>query len=73
MEFQDAKRTLKTVYGHFDSESRDNEHRKALHIMFRGSWAITSRRIVKTLRREIAAAALAPKAAPHHKWGGNSD
>jgi hypothetical protein len=68
MEFQDAKRALKTVYGHFDSESRDNERHKALHVMFRGSWAITSRRIVKTLRREIAAAAPAPKAAPHRKW-----
>jgi hypothetical protein len=68
MEFQDAKRALKTVYGHFDSESRDNEHRKALHVMFGGSWAITSRRIVKTLRREIAAEAPAPKAAPRRKW-----
>jgi hypothetical protein len=36
--------------------------------MFEDSWDITSRRIVKTLRREIAAAAPAPKAAPHHKW-----
>jgi hypothetical protein len=37
MEFQDAKRALKVVYGHSDSESSDNEHRKALHIMFGGS------------------------------------
>jgi hypothetical protein len=59
---------LKTVYGHFDSESSDNEHRKALHVIFRGSWAITSRRIIKTLRREIAARAPAPKAAPDRKW-----
>jgi hypothetical protein len=59
---------LKTVYGHFDSESSDNEHRKALHVIFRGSWAITSRRIIKTLRREIAAGAPAPKAAPDRKW-----
>jgi hypothetical protein len=49
MEFQDAKRALKAVYGHSDSESSDNEHRKALHIMFSGSWDITSRCIVKTL------------------------
>jgi hypothetical protein len=59
---------LKAVYGHFDSESSDNEHRKALHVIFRGSWAITSRRIIKTLRREIAAGAPAPKAAPDRKW-----
>jgi hypothetical protein len=68
MEFQDAKRGLKAVYGHSDSESSDNEHRKMLHVMFGGSWAITSRRVIKTLRREIAAVVAAPKAAPHHKW-----
>jgi hypothetical protein len=68
MEFQDAKRALKAVYGNFNSESSGNERRKTLHIMFRGSWDITSRRVVKTLHREIAAAAPTPKAAPHLKW-----
>jgi hypothetical protein len=68
MEFQDAKRALKTIYGHFDSESSDNEHRKVLHVMFGGSWAIMSRHVIKTLRREIAAVAPALKAAPHYKW-----
>jgi hypothetical protein len=68
MEFQDAMRALKAVYGHSDSETSDNKRRKALHVMFEGSWDITSRRIVKTLRREIAAAAPAPRAAPHRKW-----
>jgi hypothetical protein len=37
MKFQKAKRDLKAVYGHSDSESSDNEHRKMFHIMFRGS------------------------------------
>jgi hypothetical protein len=37
MEFQNAKRALKAVYGHSDSESNDNEHHKALHVMFGGS------------------------------------
>jgi hypothetical protein len=59
---------LKAVYGHSNSESSDNEHRKALHVMFGGFWDITSRHIVKTLGREIAVAAPAPKAAPHRKW-----
>jgi hypothetical protein len=68
MEFQDAKRALKAVCGHSNSESSDNERRKMLHVMFGGSWAITSRRVIKTLHREIAAAAPAPKAAPHRKW-----
>jgi hypothetical protein len=68
MEFQDAKRALKAVYGNSDSESSGNERRKTLHVMFGGSWDITSQRVVKTLRREIATAAPTPKAAPHLKW-----
>jgi hypothetical protein len=67
MEFQDAKRALKAIYGHSDSESSDNEHRKMLNVMFGGSWAITSRRVIKTLCREVAAVAPAPKATPHRK------
>jgi hypothetical protein len=27
-----------------------------------------SRRVIKTLRRAVAAAALAPRERPHHKW-----
>jgi hypothetical protein len=36
--------------------------------MFRDSWDITSRCIIKNLCREVAAATLAPKVAPHHRW-----
>jgi hypothetical protein len=68
MEFQDARRALRAIYGHSDSMSSDNECRKVHHVMFRGSWDITSRCIVKTLSREIAAAAPALKATPHCKW-----
>jgi hypothetical protein len=39
--FQKAKRDLKAVYGHSDSESSDNECRKMLYIMFGGSWDMT--------------------------------
>jgi hypothetical protein len=67
MEFQDARRALKAISGHSDSESSSNERRKALHVMFEGSWDITSRCIVKTLHREIEATAPSPKAAPHRK------
>jgi hypothetical protein len=42
MEFQKAKRDLKPIYGHSNSDSSDNEHRKTLHIIFEGSWDITS-------------------------------
>jgi hypothetical protein len=68
MKFQDARRALKAVYGHSDSESSDNEHRKTLHVMFGGFWAITYRRVIKTLRREIVAATPASKVASHRKW-----
>jgi hypothetical protein len=53
MEFQDAKRALKAIYGHPDSESSDNECRKMIHVRFGGSWAITSRRVIKTLCQEV--------------------
>jgi hypothetical protein len=68
MEFQDAKRALKAIYSHYDSKSNDNERHKPFHIMFGGSWDITYWCITKTLCREIAAAAPAPKAAPYRKW-----
>jgi hypothetical protein len=66
--FQKAKMDLKAIYSHSNSESSDNEHRKMLYIMFRGSWDITSYRIIKNLRREVAVTAPAPKAMAHHKW-----
>jgi hypothetical protein len=56
------------VYDHFDSESSDNERRKMLYVMFKASWEMTSCRIIKNLRREVAVAAPAPKAVPHHRW-----
>jgi hypothetical protein len=65
MAFQNAKREMKAIYDHSDSESSDNDHRKALHIMFGGSWDITSRCVIKTLRREVAATTPAPRVAPH--------
>jgi hypothetical protein len=40
MGFQKAKRDLKAIYGHSDSESSDNERCKTLYVMFRGSWDI---------------------------------
>jgi hypothetical protein len=68
MSFQDAKRALKAVYGQSDSDSSTDEHRKQLRIMYGGSWDITFRRVARMLCRVVAAAAPAPRAAPHHKW-----
>jgi hypothetical protein len=36
--------------------------------MYGGSWDITSRHIIRMLHHVVAAAAPAPRAAPHHKW-----
>jgi hypothetical protein len=36
--------------------------------MFGGSWDITSRRVIKTLRREVVAATPTPRVVPHRKW-----
>jgi hypothetical protein len=68
MVFQNTKREMKDIYSHSDSKSSDNEHRKALYVMFGGSWDIMSRCIIKTLRHEVAAATPTPRVAPHHKW-----
>jgi hypothetical protein len=59
---------LKAVYGHSNFESSNIEHHKVLHVMFVGSWDITSRRVIKTLRQEIAVAAPTLEATPHRKW-----
>jgi hypothetical protein len=68
MVFQNSKRALKVVYTHSDYESSNNERCKALHVIFGGSWDITSKCNIKTLRREIATVNPAPKAASHRKW-----
>jgi hypothetical protein len=37
MEFKNAKGALKAVYGHSESDSSTDEHRKMLHVMYGGS------------------------------------
>jgi hypothetical protein len=59
---------LKAVYGHSDSDSSTDKHLKALDVMFEGSWDITSQRVIKTIRRVVAAAAPIPRVVPHPKW-----
>jgi hypothetical protein len=49
---------IKVIYSHSNSKSSDNERHKQLHVIYSGSWEITSRRIIKTLRRAV----------PHNKW-----
>jgi hypothetical protein len=64
--YQSPKQVLKDILtGDSDSDD-DNDHRKKLYVMYGGSWELTSRRNVKSLRREVLS--MIPgvsKVAPH--------
>jgi hypothetical protein len=50
-----------------DSDSGDDDNRrKKLYVMYGGSSELTSRRNIKSLRREVLS--VVPKAAPHQRW-----
>jgi hypothetical protein len=66
MECQDTIRAVKAVYSYSNSNSSTDERRKKLYIMHYGD--ITSKHVVKTLRRAVAVATPAQRAVPHHKW-----
>jgi hypothetical protein len=52
-----------------DVAGDENDRRKKLYVMYGGSWELTSRRNVKSLRREVLSATLGvPRAAPHQRW-----
>jgi hypothetical protein len=53
-----------------DSDSGDNnDRRKKLYVMYGGSWELTSRRNVKSLRHEVLSTIPGvSKAAPHQRW-----
>jgi hypothetical protein len=67
--YQSPEGDLKDVFtGDFDSGD-DNDRRKKLHVMYGGSWELTSCRNVKSLRREVLSVVPGvPKAAPHQGW-----
>jgi hypothetical protein len=67
--YQTPKKDLKGLFHRSDSESRGDERRKKLYVMYGGSSELVSRRDVKTLRREVFSVKPgAPKAAPHQRW-----
>jgi hypothetical protein len=60
---------LKDVFTGDSNSGDDNNRRKKLYVMYGGSWELTSRRNVKSLRREVLSMVLGvPKAAPHQRW-----
>jgi hypothetical protein len=67
--YQSPKGVLKDVFTG-DSNSGDNgNRRKKLYVMYSGSWELTSRRNLKSLRREVLSTVPGvPKAAPHQRW-----
>jgi hypothetical protein len=65
--YQSPKGELKDVFTG-DSDSGDDRHKK-LYVMYGGSWELTSRWNVKSLRREVLSATPGvPRAAPHQRW-----
>jgi hypothetical protein len=69
LRYQSPEGDLKDVFTEDSDSGDDNDRRKKLYIMYDESWELTSRRNVKSLRREVLSAVLGvPKAAPHQRW-----
>jgi hypothetical protein len=67
--YQTPNKDLKGLFHQSDSESGGDERRKKLYVMYGGSSELTSRRDIKTLRREVLSVKPAtPKAVPHQRW-----
>jgi hypothetical protein len=67
--YQSPEGVLKDVFTGDSDSGDDKDRRKKLYVMYGGSWELTSRRNVKSLRREVLSAVLGvPKAAPHQRW-----
>jgi hypothetical protein len=67
--YQSPKQVLKDILTEDSDSGDDNDHRKKLYMMYGGSWELTSRRNVKSLRREVLSTIPGvPKVAPHQRW-----
>jgi hypothetical protein len=66
LRYQAPKQVLKEILTGDSDSGDDNDRRKKLYVMYGGSWELTSRRNVKSLRREVLSTTPGvPKAAPH--------
>jgi hypothetical protein len=71
--YQSPEGDLKDVFTRDSDSGDDSNRRKKLYVMYGGSWELTSRRNVKSLRREVLSATPGvPKAAPHQRWRGTT-
>jgi hypothetical protein len=67
--YQSPEGDLKDVFTGDSDSGDDSDRRKKLYIMYGRSWELTSRRNVKSLRREVLSATPGvSKAAPHQRW-----
>jgi hypothetical protein len=67
--YQAPEQGLKEILTGDSNSGDDNDRRKKLYAMYGVSWELTSRRNVKSLRREVLSATPGvPKAAPHQRW-----
>jgi hypothetical protein len=67
--YQEPKRTVNAFQGNDDSDaSSGGERRKTMATLYGGSWSLSSRRILKVMRRDVASEAPMPRTAPHIKW-----
>jgi hypothetical protein len=67
--YQSPEQVLKDILTGDSNSGDDTDRRKKLYVMYDGSWELTSRRNVKSLRREVLSVTLGvPRAAPHHRW-----
>jgi hypothetical protein len=69
LRYRSLEQVLKDVFTGGSDSGDDDDRRKKLYVLYGGSWELTSRRNVKSLRREVLSATLGvPKAAPHQQW-----
>jgi hypothetical protein len=67
--YQSPEQVLKDILTGDSDSGDDTDRRKKLYVMYDGSWELTSRMNVKSLRHEVLSATPGvPKAAPHHRW-----
>jgi hypothetical protein len=67
--YQSPEGVLKDVFIGDSDSGGESDRRKKLYVMYDGSWELTSRRNVKSLRRKVLSVTPGvPKAAPHQRW-----
>jgi hypothetical protein len=69
LRYQSPEQVLKDILTGDSDSGDDTDRRKKLYVMYGGSWELTSRRNMKSLRCEVLSATPGvSKAAPHQRW-----